>query len=444
MKLRRKIKVGLLLLFFIGLLYSIVKYQDFMTPPSSRLQSGNYYDNMPPDTSHIYLQLPLDHKDPNKGNYTGFYILSPNFKKGKPVIFQLYDNQQEKVSPFSGSKGFEEFDEVVGKNNQYVVIGNRGVPPTIFPELFDTKGNTDISKALQLYGSEQQVEDIEAVRLDMQQKGLLPSDGKIMVLGGSGGGFLVQQYLNKYGEHVSRALIESSSAPDLCLQLNLPFAKNFNESNAIGARLYDQLYKNKEIELGLNWILFKVGLEGDTALQNSILRKESNWINIKKHLKRLSIPNNSFVIKKIFHSPSTLEVRVRIWELIGADLIKYHPTNENDYNLMYASMIEFLPDFMEAYENKKISVPSFNINREKYAGEMMIWANTGDQDFGSSRANLLIKEYSNSKLIVFNGATHRIKKSQWHYDLLEAYFTNGFNTEDFKELLKMGDSVLGK
>lgn len=443
MKLRRKIKIGLLLLFSVGLLYASIKYHEFMSPPSTRLLSGNYYDNMPPDSSHIYLQLPLDHKDPEKGNFTGFYILSPDFRKGSPVVFQLYDNQQEKVSPFSDSTGFEEFEEVIGKNNQYVIIGNRGVPPTIFPELFDANGNTDISKALQLYGSEQQVEDIEAVRLDMLHKGLLPLDGKIMVLGGSGGGFLVQQYLDKYGEHVSRALIESSSAPDLCLQANLPFAQNFIESNVNGAKLYDELYKNNEIELGLNWLLFKIGLEGDTTLQNSILRKESNWINIKKHWKRLSIPNNSFVIKKIFQSPSTLEVRVRIWELIGADLIKYQPKNAPEYNLMYASMIEFLPDFIEAYKNKMISVPSFNINREKYTGEMMIWANTGDQDFGSSRANLLIKKYSNSRLIVFNGASHRIKKNKWHYDLLNAYFTKGFNSEEFKQLLKEEDSIKG-
>jgi pimeloyl-ACP methyl ester carboxylesterase len=79
----------------------------------------------------------------------------------------------------------------------------------------------------------QQVEDIEAVRQDMQKRGKLPQDGKIMLYGGSGGGFLVQQYLDRYGEHVSRALIECSGGPDLAATHNTTFMKKtcqFNES----------------------------------------------------------------------------------------------------------------------------------------------------------------------------------------------------------------------
>ena len=87
--------------------------------------------------------------------------------------------------------------------------------PTLFPEVFNRDGSIDYSRALRFYGSEDQVDDIEAVRQDMQKKRLLPKDGKIMLYGGSGGGVLIQQYLDKYGEHVSRALIESSGTPDL-------------------------------------------------------------------------------------------------------------------------------------------------------------------------------------------------------------------------------------
>lgn len=425
MKLRKKLRIGILLLVLFSAIYGAYKFHEFMSPPESRLEAGSFYKEMPPDARHIYINLPLDHVQPGKGSFTDFYILSPHFKKGGPVIFLLYDNQQEKVSPFSNDRNFDDFDEVIGKNMSYVIIGNRGVPPTVFPELFDTDGKTNLSKALQFYGSEQQIEDIEAVRKDMLQKGLLPTDGKIMLMGGSGGGFLVQQYLTKYGQNVSRAVIESSSAPDICSCNGLTFAQNFEESNKTGALLYDALYKNGKTDLGLDWLLFKTGLDGDTALQNSLLRKQSNWVNIQKLWKRISIPNNSFVIKKIFASPYTLEVRVRIWELIGSDLVQYQPKNAADHNLMYSSMIAFLPDFMEAYKNGMIPLPIHRINRAGYEGEVLILANKGDQDFGYSRAELISKEYKKVQLKVFDGQTHKIKKTSKQFKLLRAFFENG-------------------
>lgn len=72
----------------------------------------------------------------------------------------------------------------------------------------------------------------------MQDKGLLPREGKIILYGGSGGGFLVQQYLDRYGFHISRALIESSGAPDLARQHNVTFASNLYELNPEAANVY--------------------------------------------------------------------------------------------------------------------------------------------------------------------------------------------------------------
>ena len=49
------------------------------------------------------------------------------------------------------------------------------------------------------------------VRQDLEKKGYLPPNGKIMLFATSGGGILIQQYLAKHGEHVSRVLLEAKS-----------------------------------------------------------------------------------------------------------------------------------------------------------------------------------------------------------------------------------------
>lgn len=47
-----------------------------------------------------------------------------------------------------------------------MLIGVRGHSPTLFPEVYKD-GKVDYERALQLYSSDQQVEDIEYIRLDL-------------------------------------------------------------------------------------------------------------------------------------------------------------------------------------------------------------------------------------------------------------------------------------
>jgi hypothetical protein len=186
---KKKIWIAISVVLIIGCIFAFYEYKNLMTVPKTHLAAGNYYAEMPPDNHHIYIQLPIDHTNPSLGTFTAFYLLSPNFKIGDDVIFQLYDNQQEKVGMIKDKNDFKIFDDLYGKDKSYVLIGNRGVPPTLFPEIFDKNGKPDLALAIKLYGSDQQIEDIELVRQDMVKRGLLPREGKIIVTGGSGGGF---------------------------------------------------------------------------------------------------------------------------------------------------------------------------------------------------------------------------------------------------------------
>jgi hypothetical protein len=159
----------------------------------SGFSQGAVYAEMPADMRHRYIDLPLDHGDPSLGTFRGYYLLSPRFTPSQSLTFVLTDGQMELVST---KTDFGFFDALFG-DVPYVLIGVRGQAPTLLPEVY-SNGAIDYARAMKLYGSDQQIEDIEAVRQDMQRKGLLPSDGRINVFGASGAGVLACWRSNTY------------------------------------------------------------------------------------------------------------------------------------------------------------------------------------------------------------------------------------------------------
>lgn len=200
---RKFFKSGLLIIFILlmaGFCWAYFQYGSYLSVPKQRLDLAGYYPEMPPDSKHIYIELPIDHNRPELGNYKGFYLLSPNFTPQKEVIFYLTDGQQNKVSTTPDFKVFEE--KLPGLS--YIIMGRRGLYPALFPEVYTSRGTLDYQQAMNLYGTAQQIEDIEMVRQDLEQKGYLPPDGKIMLFGTSGAGILIQEYLAQHGDHVSQ------------------------------------------------------------------------------------------------------------------------------------------------------------------------------------------------------------------------------------------------
>jgi hypothetical protein len=429
-----------------GIVYGWYEYREFTAVPTTRLAADSYYPEMPPDSHHHYLQLPIDHNDPTRGNFTDFYILSPNFKSGENVIFWLFDNQQEAVGMINSSRDFEDFENNLG-GLSYVLIGNRGVNPTLFPEVYNRDGSINYALAIQLYGSAQQIEDIEAVRQDMQKQGLLLPDGRIMLYAGSGGGFLVQQYLDKYGSHVSRALIEFSGAPDLARQHNVTFASNLYESNPDAANTYFAL-SQKGSRPSLAFTMFKLGLEGDKDSQTRIAKSQTEEATLKdKYLyfeKWINPPCNFPFVNFIISFPSEVEVKVRIYELIGADLLEYHPSSPREVNLMYEWTDIVIADFLKANADGKISTPYFSLNRSNYTGEIMVWSGTGDQDFNRQMGSWISNSYPHSRQAIFNDAHKRDKYNDYYFNFRKKFFTAGLNSSEIQSYFLDARQLNGK
>lgn len=243
----------------LGVAAALSEYRSVMRPPTQRLGLGQHYRVMPPDERHHYLRLPLDHRDPGAGEFTAFYLLSPGFRRGTPVVFFLTDGQMQLVGL---QPDFRFFDQVLG-GGSYVLIGHRGHAPTLFPEVYDSRGALDYSRAMNLYGSAQQVDDIEAVRLDMQRQGYLPPDGRIDVFGASGAGVLAQQYLARHGQHVRRALLAVTGAPDLAAQHGWPYSPDFVAFHPEAARRLESLSERRALDLpSVANILYQTGRAG--------------------------------------------------------------------------------------------------------------------------------------------------------------------------------------
>lgn len=409
------------------------EYAAFMAPPTSRLQAGAHYPAMPPDEHHFYIELPLDYADPTLGTFTDFYLLSPNFQPGSNAVFLLFDNQQEAVGLATKPADFAYYDTLIGADVPYVLIGNRGVSPTLFPEAFNNDGTINYPRAVQLYGSQAQIQDIEAVRQDMLKKGLLPPDGTIMVMGGSGGGVLVQQYLEQYGQHVSRALLMSTGAPDLAAQHNLSFSKNLYEIDRALAERYFALRQQGNTDPALAWLLFRVGLAGQIDTQAAILDSVSHpWLPTGKlaYLQHWLMPINNFsMVRVMLASSQTLEVRVRIWELTGDALSTYNPRSIEEVNLLYESMAPLLSGFRDAYQKGEITAAPLTINRSRYQGEVLVWANVGDQDFGMSRAQFIVAAYPHARLAVFPEQAHHVALSDTQAAFARSFFETGLDSD---------------
>lgn len=431
-KTRKLLTAMCIVLVLIGIFYSWETYVSFMSAPKSRLDAGETYPELPADSHHIYINVPLDHQDISKGTFVDFYILSPHYQPTDNVVFLLFDNQQEAVGMVNTVSDFAYFDGLIGKQTSYVLIGNRGVSPTLFPEVFHQDDSPNLPIALQMYGSAQQIADIEFIRKDMLKRGLLTGEGNISIFGGSGGGVLAQQFLDIYGEHVSHAILVSTGAPDLSAQHHLTFTKNLSEAYPAAAEKYFQLYKAGRAGMMLTWALFRVGLTGDTAGQMRMLQAQESAWNIRDKLwygRALLHPSQNFpLVNFIMQSPQELEVKVRMWELLGPELITYQPTSVADINLLYETCKVFLADFIHAYREGVIQAPLIQLHRSTYQGKVMIWANSGDQDFGVERAKLIQQAYAHAQIVIFDEKAHHLPAiSDAQGELIQSFIGTGLD-----------------
>ena len=400
MHMRRRTCLTLVFITLLACAALVIAHAWIHGAPTERLAAGATYPDMPTDHRHHYIDLPLDHADPARGTFRGFYLLSPRFRAGGDVTFLLTDGQMELVG-LRTDFGF--FDAMFG-STPYVLIGVRGHAPTLLPEAY-RNGQVDHALAMQLYGSRQQVGDIEAVRLDMRRKGLLPKDGRINVFGASGAGVLAQQYVSAHGAHVKRLLLESTGAPDLSRRAGQAYSPDFDEYNPTAAkRLAPWLRAHPQARARVANVLYQQGRDAADPRQAQQRTVEAlangRWLWTYE----LSPRRNLALLRYIVQTPDSLMARVRWFELVGADLLHYDRNTR--MNLLYELSSVAVSDMLAWHRRNHVAPMRFRIDR-RFPGEVLILKGRDDVVFGDASSELLRAAYPNARLVYVAGG-HRL------------------------------------
>lgn len=403
----------------VGGLVGHAAYRASRKPPISRLALRAYYPEMPADTRHHYLNLPLDYGDSSSALFRGFYILSPHFQSDASVVFFLTDGQMELVGPNPDFSFFEA--ELPGLS--YVLIGHRGHSPTLFPEVYPA-GKVDLRHAMRLYGSAQRVEDIERVRRDMVEQRLLPPDGRIMIFAASGAGVLAQQYLQRYGDHVSRVLLASTGAPDLAREQGWDYARRFADFDSGAAADLGKVLQTRSVSsASLTYLLFQLGREGKEGrvAQRRVIRGLLGHNPLPYFWYRLR-PSLSWLLSSIIlDAPAADAAKVRMYELLGADLQRYGTRPRPDVSLMYTWTATLLQDYLGA----DVAVPELRIDRRGYQGEVLVISGLDDVVFSPDIGKAIANAYPHGRFLAVRGG-HRLQQDRgYHGAIRTAFFVFG-------------------
>ena len=104
--------------------------------------------------------------------------------------------------------------------------------------------------------------------------------------------------------------------------------------------------------------------------------------------------------------------RVRWFELVGYDLMKYD--SKKEYNLLYELSLKTISDILKYHKINNIPAKEFNINRSDFSGEVLILKGTEDIVFSDYINHKIEESYQNSKLLLFKDG-HRMQNNTEKY-----------------------------
>lgn len=182
------------------------------------------------------VMLPIDHQNPESGNFAAYVEFGARFDPLKPTVLVVNDGQQFFVRR-GAMTALQE--QLFGDGMNVVGIVGRGAlqdNPELLQRIQPESGNTDWLMAWQLLRAYQWVEDIETVR-----RALLGDVGRIMLFGRSGGGLLVHEYLARHGDHVARAFTSAPASSASSALLGLQFDTFWEEMDSGDGQIHHRI-----------------------------------------------------------------------------------------------------------------------------------------------------------------------------------------------------------
>lgn len=385
------------------------------------------------------INVPVDHSDPTLGKTKISYELGTDFSTEKPTVFIIADAQQFYVRKGAlaqlQSSLFDSTFNVVG-------VISRNNNADLKKLVSGVNGKTNWAKAYQVFRWEQYVNDINEVR-----KALLGEQGKILLYGQSGGGFLVHQYLSMYGQYVPRVFTAASVNWHLDNEIGINHDKFWNEvttqdstfarkfiilsrSNYFPRDLISMLFQRQNFFTKLDSLQFEREM-----LMVALLKKDTGQIN------RYKIKYQIDAIQSFFSSADGIPIKVRLFEFIFPLLANFKikpDTLMPDIENLYFSTLPII----EVYNKKQIRPKSMNFyNLHKLTTEVFILSGRWDHTADYRSQIALASSYPDHYLFIVND-NHTfvsLKKENLYNQLLITSLKFGMNNKLTKEVISKSE-----
>lgn len=408
---------------------------------SSPLNLGALAQNQAPEPQGRLVRVPLDHFDVASGHFELYYELGAPFDARKPTVFFLTDGQQFHVRKGRMSKIQ---DELFGEELNVVGIVGRGSTEAVQKRALRNDGSVDWQVANRLLSSQQWVEDVESVRRD-----LLGPNGKILLYGRSGGGFLVHEYLSRHGHHVLRAFVQSAPNPFLEAEFGLNTDHFWEEISACDSSLPENLTRvltrladeRKSLIQVLQRQNFFVPRSGLLAARARLITELDQGKNDLYEQLKTEYQVNA--LTQLMDSPAGMAIRVRLYEFYQPvhraterfDRALY-PDKENTFHLA--------GPLLQLYDQGQIPAATMNLNAlRNIATGMFILAGRYDHTSDYRIQMALASYYPNHLVFIADDdhVLHALEASGLYPALVRSTLLHGFDSHEAQNLLRQLDSL---
>ncbi len=309
------------------------------------------------DFYHRNITVPVNHFDASEGTFSLYYELSTNFKFEQPTIFFLSDQQQKygEAGRVDDLARWSQFDSVF--NLVFIEVRGRQY------SYIDTKnadGTIDWEKVYRVLSSKQMIEDVECVRRDLF-KG--HPESTMFIFARSGGGYVAQEYLARYGRNVQRAYLQCAPNPIIMKQLGYLESRSLVDAlNAADPSLHEKLRtvlkKNIVPELHLLWMLYRIRF--------TVQRPDSIYKAIINELSKDDTSTYQQYLRKGFDYSKAKDAQTAIWKQMGYGIVMsplqcdgyYMLGDPPDYiDPVYSCLGDLSAPVIELVRQKKVQPP---------------------------------------------------------------------------------------